>query len=149
MLTLRSAFKTQVGYSDHTLGYLVPVTAVSMGAVVIEKHLTLDRDDGGVDSAFSLIPSELKSLVEESERAWVSQGNPHYGPSEAELKSIIFRRSLYVTDDLEEGAVISEYNVRAIRPGYGLPTKYLGDILGKRVSRKVPRGTPVTWEIFG
>ena len=146
---MRELFGCYVGLSDHTPGIGVSIASVSLGAGVIEKHLTLDRDDGGVDSAFSLIPSELKSLVEESERAWASQGKPHYGPSEAELKSFVFRRSLYLTDDLEEGAVISEQNVRAIRPGYGLPTKYLQEILGKRVSRKVPRGTPVTWDIFG
>jgi pseudaminic acid synthase len=146
---MRELFGCSVGLSDHTLGIGVSIASVSLGAGIIEKHLTLDRDDGGVDSTFSLIPSELKSLVEESERAWVSQGNPRYGPSEAELKSFVFRRSLYITDDLEEGAVISEKNVRAIRPGYGLPTKYLEVILGKKVSRKVRRGTPVTWEIFG
>jgi len=146
---MRELFGCYVGLSDHTLGIGVSIASVSLGAGIIEKHLTLDRDDGGVDSAFSLIPSELKSLVEESDRAWASQGKPHYGPTEAELKSFVFRRSLYVTDDLEEGAVISEHNVRAIRPGYGLPTKYWQEILGKRVSRKVPRGTPLTWDIFG
>jgi N-acetylneuraminate synthase len=122
---------------------------VSLGAGVIEKHLTLSHDDGGVDSAFSLVPSELKSLVEESERAWAGQGNPKYGPSDDELKSFIFRRSLYITEDLVAGSILSEHNVRAVRPGYGLPTKFLETILGKRVTRQVTRGTPLTWEIIG
>ncbi|KGA21247.1 pseudaminic acid synthase [freshwater metagenome] len=146
---MRELFGCEVGLSDHTLGIGVAIGSVSLGAGVIEKHLTLSRDDGGVDSAFSLVPSELKSLVEESERAWAGQGNPKYGPSDDELKSFIFRRSLYITEDLVAGSILSEHNVRAVRPGYGLPTKFLETILGKRVTRQVTRGTPLTWEIIG
>ncbi len=146
---LRQLFGCEVGISDHTLGIGVAIASVSLGAGVIEKHLTLNRDDGGVDSAFSLIPSELKSLVEESERAWAGQGVIQYGPSEAELKSFVFRRSLYITEDLEEGSILSEANVRAVRPGYGLPTKFLESILGKKVNRDVARGTALSWDVFG
>jgi pseudaminic acid synthase len=146
---MRQLFGCDVGLSDHTLGIGVAIASVSLGAGVIEKHLTLNRDDGGVDSAFSLIPAELKSLVEESERAWAGQGTPQYGPSEAELRSFIFRRSLYITEDLEEGSLLSESNVRAVRPGYGLPTKFLENVLGKRVNRNVARGTALSWDVFG
>jgi N-acetylneuraminate synthase len=146
---MRELFGCNVGLSDHTLGIGVAVASVSLGVGVIEKHITLNREDGGVDSAFSLIPSELKSLVEESERAWAGQGRPMYGPTEAELKSFVFRRSLYVTENLQEGDFLTESNVRALRPGYGLPTKFLGSVLGKRVNRRVTRGTAVTWDLFG
>lgn len=146
---MRELFGCEVGLSDHTLGIGVAIGSVSFGVGVIEKHLTLNRDDGGVDSAFSLVPAELKSLVEESERAWAGQGSTQYGPSEAELKSFVFRRSLYITEDLVAGSVLSEANVRAVRPGYGLPTKFLTAILGKQVTRQVPRGTPLTWDVIG
>jgi N-acetylneuraminate synthase len=146
---MRQLFGCEVGLSDHTIGIGVAIASVSLGAGVIEKHLTLNREDGGVDSAFSLRPSELKSLVEESERAWAGQGTPLYGPSESELKSFIFRRSLYVTKDLEEGSLLSESNVRAIRPGYGLPTKFLEIVIGKKVNRNVARCTALSWDIFG
>jgi pseudaminic acid synthase len=146
---MRELFSCDVGLSDHTLGVGIAIASVSLGVGVIEKHLTLNRQDGGVDSAFSLIPSELKSLVEETERAWAGQGHPKYGPTEAELRSFVFRRSLYVTEDLQEGELLSERNVRALRPGYGLPTKFLECVLGKRVNRRVTRGTEVSWDLFG
>jgi N-acetylneuraminate synthase len=146
---MRELFGCDVGLSDHTLGVGVAIAGVSLGVGVIEKHLTLNRDDGGVDSAFSLVPSELKSLVEETERAWAGQGRPMYGPTTAELKSFVFRRSLYVTEDLQEGDLLTDSNVRALRPGYGLPTKFLNSVLGKRVNRVVTRGTAVSWDLFG
>jgi N-acetylneuraminate synthase len=146
---MRQLFGCDVGISDHTLGIGVAIASVSLGAGIIEKHLTLNRDDGGVDSAFSLIPAELKSLVEESERAWAGQGTTHYGPSDPELQSFVFRRSLYITEDLEKGSLLSASNVRALRPGYGLPTKFLASVLGKRVNRHVARGTALSWDLFG
>lgn len=142
-------FNVQVGLSDHTLGIGVPLAAVSLGATVIEKHFTLARSDGGVDSAFSLEPKELKELVAESERAWQSLGKITYGTQTQEKKSIQFRRSLYITEDLKSGDVLTTKNLRAIRPGYGLPTKYLETLLGKRVSKDVKKGMPFDWSILG
>ena len=146
---MRELFGCAVGLSDHTLGIGVAIGSVSLGVGVIEKHLTLDREDGGVDSSFSLVPSELRSLVEESERVWSGLGHTKYGPTEAELGSFVFRRSLYVSEDIEEGAILTQTNVRAVRPGYGLPTKFLENILGKKVNRRILRGTAVSWDFFG
>jgi pseudaminic acid synthase len=146
---MRELFGCHVGLSDHTLGVGVAIASVSLGVGVIEKHLTLNREDGGVDSAFSLVPSELQSLVEETERAFGGQGRAMYGPTDAELKSFVFRRSLYVTENLQEGDLLTESNVRALRPGYGLATKFLESVLGKTVNRSVTRGTPISWDLFG
>lgn len=146
---MRELFGCDVGLSDHTLGIGVAIGSVSLGVGVIEKHLTLDRGDGGVDSSFSLVPRELRSLVEESERAWAGQGHPRYGPTDAELMSFVFRRSLYIAENLQEGDILTERNVRAVRPGFGLPTKFLETVLGKRVNREVSRGTAVSWDLFG
>ncbi len=144
---MRDLFKVQVGLSDHTMGVGVSVASVALGATVIEKHFTLRRADGGVDSSFSLEPEEMQALVIETERAWQSLGQISYGPTEKELKSLVFRRSLYICEDLEEGSLLSAKNVRAIRPGYGLPPKYLDKLLGMRVSKAVKKGTALTWEI--
>ncbi len=146
---MRELFGCEVGLSDHTAGVGVSVASVALGATVIEKHFTLDRADGGVDSAFSMEPSEMAQLVVETERAWEALGRVSYGITEAEKKSVQFRRSLYIVKDLEVGDVLTAENVRAIRPGLGLPTKYLPVLLGKRVSRSVPRGTALTWELIG
>jgi N-acetylneuraminate synthase len=116
---------------------------------VIEKHFTLDRADGGVDSTFSMEPAEMAQLVVESERAWQALGQVSYGPTPAEKKSLQFRRSLYITQDLPRGAILTRNNVRAIRPGLGLPTKYLEVVLGKTVTRDVTKGTAVSWDILG
>jgi N-acetylneuraminate synthase len=116
---------------------------------VIEKHFTLARADGGVDAAFSLEPHELRSLVDETERAWLALGEVSYGPTQVEEKSLIFRRSLYVVQDMHAGEVFTPENVRAIRPGLGLPPKHLEHILGRAVTRDVARGTPVSWELLG
>ena len=149
MFTIRDELGVKVGYSDHTLGIEIPVAAVAMGAAVIEKHFTLNRADGGVDSAFSMEPSEMAQLVVETERAWQALGQVRYGATEAEQKNIMFRRSLYVVQDLKSGDVLTKDNVRAIRPGLGLPTKYLEVVLGKTVNQDVRRGTPLVWEIQG
>lgn len=142
------AFDCQVGLSDHTMGVGVSVAAVAMGATVIEKHFTLLRADGGVDSTFSLEPHEMSSLVVETERAWQGIGDVKYGASTAEKSSMVFRRSLYVTQDLQAGDVLTSQNVRAIRPGYGLAPRYLDVVLGLRVGRAVKRGTPLDWNVL-
>jgi pseudaminic acid synthase len=147
--TLRSAFGCEVGLSDHTAGVGVAVASVALGASVIEKHFTLRRADGGVDSAFSLEPEELAALRIETERAWQSLGRVTFGASLAEAKSLQFRRSLYVVDHLPAGTELSTANVRAIRPGYGLAPKFLPQVLGKRVRQAVPKGTPLSWSLLG
>ena len=129
------------------MGVGVSVAAVALGASVIEKHFTLSRADGGVDSTFSMEPAEMAQLVVETERAWQALGQVRYGPTEAEKKSLQFRRSLYVVQDLRAGDVLTRDNVRAIRPGLGLPPKYLGQVLGKAVKQDVKRGTALGWEL--
>lgn len=146
---LRELFQCEVGLSDHTMGIGVSVGSVVLGASVIEKHFTLRRADGGVDSSFSMEPAEMAQLVVETERAWQALGRVCYGPTEAEKKSLQFRRSLYVVHDLKAGDVLTSENVRAIRPGLGLPAKYLHQILGKRVNRDTARGTPCDWSLLG
>ena len=145
---LRDLFGCEVGLSDHTLGVGVSVASVALGATVIEKHFTLRRQDGGVDSAFSMEPPEMAQLVLETERAWQALGSVTYGPTEAERESTQFRRSLYVTENMRAGEALSKQNMRAVRPGRGLPTKYLDDLIGRKVKCDVPRGTPVTWDIL-
>jgi len=145
---LRELFSCEVGLSDHTMGIGVSVASVAIGATVIEKHFTLSRADGGVDSVFSMEPGEMAQLVEESTRAWQALGRINYGPTEAEKKSLQYRRSLYVTQPLKSGDVLTKHNVRAIRPGLGLSTKYLDVVLGKTVKRDIVRGTAVTWELL-
>jgi N-acetylneuraminate synthase len=146
---LRQLFGCEVGLSDHTLGLGVSVASVALGAAVIEKHFTLNRVDGGVDSAFSMEPAEMAQLVVETERAWQALGQVSYGSTEAEKKSIQFRRTLYVVQDLEAGDMLSLENIRAIRPGLGLPTKFLEVVLGKTVKRAVKRGTALGWDLIG
>ena len=145
---MRELFGCEIGLSDHTLGVGVSVASVALGATVIEKHFTLNRADGGVDSSFSMEPAEMAQLVVETERAWQALGQVSYGATEAEKKSIVFRRSLYVVQDLKAGDVLTKENVRAIRPGLGLPTKYLEIVVGKRLSRNVVRGTALTWDLI-
>lgn len=146
---LRELFNCEVGLSDHTMGIGVSVASVVLGATVIEKHFTLNRADGGVDSSFSMEPVEMAQLLVETERAWQALGLVSYGPTEAEKKSIQFRRSLYVVKDLKAGDVLTHENVRAIRPGLGLPIKYLEKLLGKRVIRAVKRGEPLALDLIG
>jgi len=146
---LRELFDCEVGLSDHTMGVGVSVASVALGATVVEKHFTLCREDGGVDSAFSLEPEEMKSLVLETERAWQALGQVSYGPTEAEKKSLVFRRSLYIVEDMQAGDVLTVENLRAIRPGHGLSPKFLESILGKKINMAVNRGTPVSWELIG
>jgi len=145
---LRELFGCAVGLSDHTMGIGASVAAVALGAVVIEKHFTLARADGGVDSAFSLEPAELRGLVVETERAWLSLGAVQYGPSAAEEPARSRRRSLYVVTDLKAGDRLNAQSVRAIRPGLGLAPKYLEQILDRPVNRDIPRGTPLSWDLI-
>jgi len=143
---LRVVFGCEVGLSDHTAGIGVAIGSVALGATVIEKHFTLRRSDGGVDSAFSLEPEELRALVQESLRAWQAIGTVRWGPTAAEKASLQFRRSIYVTRDVEVGEAISASNVRVLRPGFGLPPRYLDIVLGLQVTRPLRRGSPLTWE---
>ena len=145
---MRELFDVQVGLSDHTLGIGVALASVSLGATVIEKHFTLSRADGGVDSAFSLEPGEMRTLVAESERAWKALGSISYGPTEKERASMQYRRSLYVVEDMKSGDFFTEKNVRAIRPGCGLPPKYFRIVLGKKVNKDVRKGTPLGWDLI-
>lgn len=145
---MRQMFDCEVGLSDHTMGIGVSVASVAVGASVIEKHFTLNRADGGVDSTFSMEPSEMRQLVIETERAWYSLGKVSYGVTEAERNSIAFRRSLYIVQDMRAGEILTTENLRAIRPGLGLPTKYIYHLIGKKVKSDIPRGTPLSWELF-
>lgn len=145
---MRELFDVQVGLSDHTMGIGVAVASVALGVTVIEKHFTLQRADGGVDSAFSMEPEEMRQLVIESERAWQALGKVQYGPTEAEKQSLTFRRSLYVAQDMKAGEIFTVANVRSIRPGYGLPPKFLKEVLGRRTDRDIQKGTPIQWNIL-
>ena len=137
----------EIGLSDHTLGLAAPLAAVAHGATVIEKHLTLRREDGGTDAAFSIEPEEMKSLVIETERSWRSLGGVHYGFSKAEESSLQERRSLYIAADMKAGDAFTKENLRCIRPSYGLPPKHYDALLGKKIRQDAKKGTPVSWEL--
>ncbi|BAW97779.1 N-acetylneuraminic acid synthase domain-containing protein (plasmid) [[Synechococcus] sp. NIES-970] len=143
---LRELFDVQVGLSDHTLGIGVAVASVALGATFIEKHFTLSRADGGVDAAFSMEPHEMKQLVEETERAWQALGQVRYGATVAEQKSLVFRRSLYVAENIKAGEILTPQNIRRIRPGYGLAPKYYDLVLGKTAKQDLAKGTPLSWD---
>lgn len=143
---LEELFGVEVGLSDHTMGVGVAIASVALGATVIEKHFTLRRADGGVDSAFSMEPAEMTQLVVESERAWQALGQIQYGFTDAEKKSLMFRRSLYVAKDMKAGEVFTPENLKAVRPGLGLPPKYYDVLVGQAVKQDIQRGKPVTWD---
>jgi pseudaminic acid synthase len=145
---LAQMFDCHVGLSDHTMGIGVPVAAAALGARVIEKHFTLRRADGGVDSAFSLEPEELKALVIETERAFLAMGTVKYGVQKAEEKSVAFKRSLYAVTDIAEGEEITESNVKSKRPSFGLHTKYLERVVGKKAKTFIKKGTPIQFELI-
>lgn len=145
---MRELFGCEVGLSDHTLGIGAAVASVALGATVIEKHLTVSRAEGGVDSAFSLEPNEFQMLIAETARAREALGRVTYEPTKSEKRSRVFRRSLYVVEDVRAGEQLTPANLRAIRPGYGLPPKYQDILLGRRVNRAVRRGTPVSWDLI-
>ena len=145
---IREQFGVQVGLSDHTIGIGVAVAAVALGATIIEKHFTLRRSDGGVDSTFSLEPDEMRSMVVETERAWQALGSIRFGPTDAEKPSMKFRRSLYIAKDMKAGEVLTRDNLRMVRPGHGLPPKHFDALLGKTVVKDIPKGTPVRWDLI-
>jgi len=145
---LAEAFQVPVGLSDHTLGISVPVASVVLGACVIEKHFTLSRSDPGPDSTFSLEPQELKALVEEVRTVEKALGGIHYGLSQSEAKSHVFRRSLFVVKDVGKGETFTSENVRCIRPGIGLHPRYLKEVIGSCASQNIESGTPMSWDLF-
>jgi pseudaminic acid synthase len=145
---LRALFGCEIGLSDHTAGIGVAVAATALGATVIEKHFTLRRADGGVDSAFSLEPEELRALVNETERAWRAVGRVAYGPTAAEEKSLIFRRSLYIAKNMRAGDVFTEENLRIVRPGKGLHPRHYEEVLGRRAASDAKKGTPLGWRLI-
>jgi N-acetylneuraminate synthase len=145
---MRDLFRCEVGLSDHTMGVGAAIAAIAYGATVIEKHFTLSRGDGGVDSTFSLEPLELASLVVESNRAWQALGEIHYGPTDSEQKAALRRRSLYISEDMLAGDTLTQDNLRRIRPGYGLAPKYYEIVLGRRVKNNEKAGTPLSWELI-
>jgi N-acetylneuraminate synthase len=146
---MRQLFDCEVGLSDHTLGVGAALAAVAHGATVIEKHFTLDRADGGVDSDFSLEPAEMRTLQVESERAWSALGGVRYGPTDAEQAALRFRRSIYIAQDMRAGDVLTHENLRCVRPGLGLPPKFYEMLLGRPVTRDVCKGTPMEWTLVG
>ena len=145
---LKNLFQTEVGLSDHTMGLGVPLASIALGATVIEKHFTLSRDEGGVDSAFSLEPNEFSALVDESLRAWQSLGKITYGPTKAEEKSRIFRRSIFVAENILAGEEFTTKNLRIVRPGNGAPPSMYDSILGKIANRNFTKGTPLSLDIL-
>jgi pseudaminic acid synthase len=144
---LARRFEVPVGLSDHTMDIAVPVTAVALGACIIEKHFTLSRSLKGPDSAFSLEPAEFKAMVDAVRVAEKALGEIHFGLTDSERSSRVFRRSLFVVQPVRQGETFSEENVRSIRPGHGLHTRHLPQIVGKRASRNIERGTPLSWDL--
>jgi len=141
-------FNCHVGLSDHTLGIGCALTSVALGARVIEKHFTLNRAEGGVDSAFSIEPNELKSLVSESGNAFLALGYIKYGIQEVEKSSLRFKRSVYIVRDVISGDILDENSVRIIRPGDGLKPKYYKTVIGKKAKKDIKAGTPLTWDLI-
>ena len=141
-------FRVPIGLSDHTTGIAAPVAAVALGACILEKHITLTRSLQGPDSAFSLEPQEFKAMVEAVRVAERSLGELHFGPSPREQSTRVFRRSLFIVEDVRQGQKLTPENVRSIRPGHGLHTRHLPEVIGKRAARDIERGTPVTWDLI-
>ena len=144
---MREAFGVPVGLSDHTMGIGAAVASVAFGSVLVEKHVTMSREEGGVDSAFSLEPDELAALVRETKVAWQALGQPRIGAREAEREGLRFRRSLFVVEDVKAGDPVSAANVRSIRPANGLPPDAFRLVEGKQFTRDVERGTPMSWDL--
>lgn len=145
---LAETFGVPVGLSDHTMGVAVPVAAVALGACIVEKHFTLSRSVTGPDSAFSLEPQEFRQMADAIRIAESALGAVHYGVTAGEETSRIFRRSLFVVEDVKAGALFTEANVRSIRPGYGLHTRHLGEVLGQRAAQDIKRGTPMSFDLL-
>ncbi len=145
---MRELFNCEVGLSDHTMGCGASIASIAHGATIIEKHFTLDRNDGGVDSSFSLEPEEMKTLVVESERAWKSLGRISYGPTKDEKNSLKYRRSIYISKDMKAGEKFDESNIKIVRPGKGISPKYFNIILGRCVSKNITKGTALSWRLI-
>ena len=143
---LGAAFGVVPGLSDHTPGTAAAVAAVVMGAAIVEKHFTLSRSDGGPDSAFSLEPDEFRRLVDDCKAAWRAVGEVDYSRTEAERGSVVFRRSLYIVQDVARGESLSRANVRSIRPGHGLAPKHFDAVIGRRAARDLKRGEALRWD---
>jgi N-acetylneuraminate synthase len=146
---LAEAFGVPVGLSDHTLDVAVPVAAMTLGACIVEKHLTLSRADPGPDSSFSLEPHEFRRMAEAVRAAHQALGTVRYGAAEHEMPARRFRRSLFVVKDVQAGEPLTRDNVRSIRPADGLHTRYLDHVLGRVAARDIPRGTPLDWSLIG
>jgi pseudaminic acid synthase len=146
---LQQRFNVPAGLSDHTMGIAVPVAAVALGACIIEKHFTLSRSDGGPDSAFSLEPHEFQAMVDAVRIAEKAVGEAKFGPTKREQASLAFRRSLFVVEEMRQGDEFTNQNVRSIRPAYGLHTRYLTQILGRRATCNIEKGTPLDWPLVG
>lgn len=145
---LRTLFGCPVGLSDHTHGIGVSVAAVALGACVLEKHFTLSRAEGGVDSAFSMEPAEMSALVAETKRAWQALGQVHYGPTAAEKIAVTRRRSIYLSQDVKAGDILTQDNLRIVRPGHGLEPAQMDLVLGRQINRAAEKGTPLTWDLL-
>ena len=130
------------------MGVGAPITAVALGATIIEKHFTLKRSDGGVDAAFSLEPNEMELLVNETETAWQALGKIHYGVTKNEKKTLMYRRSIYISENIQRGELLSEENIKIIRPALGLPPKYFNLVIGKKIKRNIKKGTPLSWDLI-
>jgi len=145
---LRKRFNVEVGVSDHTLGFGVSIASVAMGATVIEKHFTISRSEGGIDSAFSMEPQEMKLIVDETYKAWQALGKVNYGPTGREKASTKFRTSIYAVQNIEKNEEFTARNIRIIRPSKGLAPKYYDNVLGKKALRDIRKGTPMTWDLI-
>lgn len=145
---LAKEFGTLVGVSDHSLGIGVAVASVALGSCFIEKHFTVSRADGGVDSAFSMEPDEMKALVIESERAWEALGKVQYGPLPTEKVTLSHRPSLFFVEELKEGTTVKAEHIRSVRPASGLPPKEIDNVIGLKLKAAVKKGTPVKWDLF-
>ena len=148
LVDMASRFDVMTGLSDHTIDNAASVSAVALGAVMIEKHVTLDRNGGGPDDSSSLEPIELAQLVTGARTAWEARGKVDYGLKSSEQSNIQFRRSLYVVEDIPSGAVLTSDNVRSIRPGFGLAPKHYDDVLGRKTKAAIARGTALSWDLL-
>lgn len=145
---ISQSFNVLAGLSDHTIDNATAIASVALGACLIEKHVTLDRNGGGADDSFSLEPHELTQLCKDTKTAWESIGKVSYERTDAEKGNIKFRRSLYVVKDIEEGELFTAENIRSIRPGFGLLPKYYDEVIGKKANQKITKGTPVSFNLF-
>ncbi len=148
IINLGNKFKVPIGLSDHTIGNTCAISSIALGACAIEKHFTINKNDKGPDSEFSMEPNELKQLVVESKNAWKALGESNFERSNSEKGNLVFRRSLYFISDLEEGTIILKKHVRRIRPGFGIAPKFFDSVIGKVLKRNVQRGDAVSWDDF-